>query len=239
MARSSILVVAVSVCMAGCLDRTRVNTECRWSADDARPLDVQQWPQQRHLYEDVAIAEELAIRYADHVHKERFGSDAHGGLIEGGRLRDRCMATLVNAIANTHNLTPDRVEQARADGYRDTRWDAGVLLSFACLYGLIAWATVRTISRRIPVEDGWFALAAPLLASLPVGVAAVQLFALWGALWEVIRVGNGHISSYRSARSPWAAHLPALWVAAVLVFMAAASLRYRRSRLSGKGFNDA
>jgi hypothetical protein len=231
MARSMLVAILLSVGAIACLDRTRVNNRCEWAPEAARPLDTGDRDQQRHLYDDVAIAEEVAIRSADAVHKQRFGTDAHGGLIDGGRLRDRCMAGLMTAIAAAHDLPLDRVERARADGYRDHRWDAGVLLSFTALYGIIAWALVLALSRRVPVDDGWFALAAPALASLPVGLAAVQLFALWGAMWEVVRVGNGHISRYRSAQSPWAAHRAEVWAAAMAVFLVVALLRYRRSRL--------
>ena len=233
MARSVLVAILRSGATIACLDRARVNTRCEWAFEVARPLDINDWPQQRHRYEDVAIAEDMAIRYADTVHKERVGSEGHGGLIEGGRLRERCMATLVSAIASTHQLTVDGVERARTRGYRDPRWDAAVLLSFACLYGLMAWTIVRAMARRLPAEDGWVAVAAPVLASLPIAVAAVQLFALWGAFWEVMRLGNGHVSSYRSARNPWAAHGAELWGAAVLIFLVAVALRHRRSPASG------
>lgn len=235
MTRFGLVVLSLSVCTAACIDHTRINNNCIWNPERVRDLDFSQWPQQRHLYDDVAIAEEIAIRHADAVHKERFGSFGHGGLIENGALRDRCMATLMNAIAATHDLPLDRVEQARARGYRDPRWDLAVLLSFVCLYGIAAWTVARAISRRFPTEDGgWFARVVPLLASIPIGIAGVQLFALWGAVSESIRVGNGHVSSYRSAKSPWADHQPAIVLAAVALYAVVAARRYsierRRSR---------
>jgi hypothetical protein len=201
---------------------------CEWSPETVRSLDLSDRAQQRHLYEDVQLAEELAIRYADGVHKERFGFEGHGGLIENGRLRDRCMAALMSTIAATHELPLERVSQARARGYRDPRWDLGVLLSFGCLYVFIAWAIVRTISRRFPVEDGWPAVVAPLLAAFPVGIAAFQVFALWGAGLEAIRLGNGHMSSYRAAKSPWPEHGAALSIAGATVFLMIAGLHYWR-----------
>src|SRR5262245_34079965 len=195
--RSGLVVVVLSLCAAACIDRTRVNTQCQWSPDVAGSLDLGDWPQLRHLYKDVELAEELAIRYADAVHKERYGYEGHGGLIENGRLRDECMASLMRSVAAAHDLPLATVEPARTRGYRDPRWDAGVVLSFATLYGWIAWLVVRAFARRFPIDDGWPALVAPALASLPVGVAALQLLALWGATLEAIRLGNGHVSSYR------------------------------------------
>ena len=95
------------------------------------------------------------------------------------------MAILMSTIGATHNLPAERVEEARARGYRDPRWDLGVLLSFGCLYGCLAWLIVRAISHRFPIEDGWPAIIAPVLASLPVAIAAFQLFALWGSSQSV------------------------------------------------------
>jgi hypothetical protein len=230
-AKARLTVIVACLCGAACLDRTRVNTRCEWT-EPAGALDLSDWPQQRHLFADVELAEELAIRYADTVHKDRFGTEGHGGLIENGRFRDRCMATLVSAIASSHDLPLARVEQARARGYRDPRWDAGVLLSFGCLYALMAWAIVRAIARRFPVEDGWPALVAPLVASLPVALAAFQVFTLWGGGLEAIRLGNDHVSSYRAAKSPWPGHAALLSIAAAILFLAIAALHHvsRRSR---------
>jgi hypothetical protein len=224
--RSRLVVIVLSVCVTGCLDRTRVNAQCEWSPESTSALDLTDWSKQLHLYKDVELAEELAIRYADTVHKERFGFDGHGGLIENGRLRDRCMAALMSAIAARHDLPLGRVEQARARGYRDARWDLGVLLSFACLFGLFAWIIAWAISRRFPVDEGWPALITPLLASVPIGIAALQLFTLWGAGLEAFRLGNGHVSSYRAAKSPWPAHSAALLIAGVTVFLLIAGLHY-------------
>ena len=232
--RHLLAVVAMATCLTACLDRTRVNTLCQWNPETARPLDLNDWPQQRHLYEDVAIAEELAIQYADAVHKERFGFQGHGGLIEGGRLRDRCMASLVAAIATTHGITVERVEQARARGYRDIRWDIGVLVAFLGFYLVAAWAIVGAISRRFPIDQGLFAAAMPFVASLPVGTAAFQLLTLWGAALEIVRIGNGHISSYRSAKPFMSQQKGELWLATIAIFLLVAALHLVLTRREGR-----
>jgi hypothetical protein len=241
MPRFWLAVLVLPVCMVGCLDRARVNARCEWDEKSVQTLNLNDWSQQRHLYEDVELAEELAIRYADAAYKERSGFEGHGGLIENGRLRDRCMAAFMTTIAATHNLPLEHVEQARLRGYRDQRWDFGVLSSFACLYGFIAWMIVRAISRRFPVDDGWPALVAPLLASVPIGMAAFQLFTLWGGGLEAIRLGNGHVSGYRAAKSPWADHTAALWIAGVTVFVLIAGIHYwlqkrRQRQLYSSGY---
>jgi hypothetical protein len=237
--RRPLAVLVLPLCLTACLDRTRVNTRCEWSPESGRSLDLSDWPQQRHIYDDVALAEELAIRYADAVHKERYGFQGHGGLIDSGRLRDRCMATLITAIATTHGLPEDRVQQARARGYRDIRWDVGVLVSFTLLYAVLAWLILRAIARRFPIDEGWPALVAPLVAAVPVATAAFQLLLLWGSGLEAIRLGNGHVSSYRSSKPLMSEHKGALWMASVAVFLITAALHRfsqthdRRRRFTG------
>ena len=215
----AVTLAALAAAVAGCLDRTRVNTTCQWTPERAGALDVAVWPQQRHLYADVEIAEELAIRYADAVHRERFGYGGHGGLIENGRLRDRCMATLLGAIASTHRLSLERVVRARERGYRDPRWDVGVVLSFVVLYGVAAWRILRSLSRRFSAEERWPAAIATVLLAIPVGILAYQLLALWGGALEAFRLGNGHVSSYRAAKSPWMGHGAALSAASAVLFL--------------------
>jgi hypothetical protein len=75
MARFWLALFVLPMCVVGCLDRARVNTRCEWDEQSVRALDLNDWSQLRHLYQDVELAEELAIRYADEVHKERFGFD--------------------------------------------------------------------------------------------------------------------------------------------------------------------
>ena len=229
------LVLLVS-CLTACLDRTRVNSRCEWSPDSLRALDSSNWLQQRHLYADVELAEELAIRYADAKYKERTSFYGHGGLIDGGRLRDSCMASLVRSVAQAHSLTAEQVERARARGYRNPLWDAGVLLSFVGIYGLLAWLVAGQLTRRIPPEEDGLAIIAPLLLSLPIGILAYQFFAIWGGALETCRLGNGHVSSYRSAKPPWPQHSVALVTGAVVVFLivaAARRLMVRRSATPG------
>jgi hypothetical protein len=227
-ARSWLAVIVLSVCVSGCLDRTRVNEQCQWRPDSAGALDLTRANEQRHLYDDVELAEELAIRNADAIYKQRFGSYGHGGLIENGRLRERCMASLLSAVAAAHELRVEQVEHARARGYRDPRWDLGVLLSFGCLYGLLAWQIVRALSRRFPPDEGGEGLIASLLVSVPAGLTAFQLFMLWGGAFEAVRLGNGHVSSYRMARNPWPAHSGTLLIAGIMVFLLIAGLHHWR-----------
>ena len=82
----------------GCIDRSRVNTECEWMGDSAFPIEPQHADHQKHLVGDAHLAEELAIRHADAEHGRRFGVEHHGGLLDGGRFRGECLARMFRAI---------------------------------------------------------------------------------------------------------------------------------------------
>jgi hypothetical protein len=211
--------------MSACLDRSRVNERCDWTESPAA-LDLADWPQQVHLYKDTELADELAIRYADRQFKERYGHYGRGGLIEDGRFRERCTDSLLVSIAATHRLPLETVKQARARGYRDARWDAGVLLSFASLYGLLAWVVVRKMSRGFLADEQRAALVVSLLTSIPVALLGFQLFSIWGGTLEAFRIGNGHMSTYRAAKSPWPSHSMSLLVGAVTIFLLITVLYY-------------
>jgi hypothetical protein len=180
MARWILVSDVLLLCVVGCIDRTRVNARCEWNPDALGALDLRDQQQEQHLDDDVELATELAVRYADSMHKQLFGYEGHGGLIEGGRLRDRCMATLVSAIATAHKVPLDRVIEARTSGRRPLAWDAAVMLLFAVFYVCISWVITRPISRRFPVDEGWPALAAPVIASIGISAAGSQLGGLWG-----------------------------------------------------------
>ena len=52
-------------CAGGCLPQGRINAVCRWT-DDAATLAPPGNPSRRtHLIEDVRVAKDLGIRYAD------------------------------------------------------------------------------------------------------------------------------------------------------------------------------
>jgi hypothetical protein len=222
--------VVVLLCVVGCVDRTRVNARCEWNPDADGTLDLRDRQQERHLDDDVELATELAVRYADSMHKQLFGYEGHGGLIEGGRLRDRCIATLLSAIATVHKVPLDRVMEARTRGRRPLAWDASVMLLFAVFYVCISWVIARPISRRFSVDEGWPSLAAPVIASFGISAAGSQLGGLWGNVMEMIRVGNDHLSGYRASWNPWDEHLVEIYVAGVILFLLTAAVRYQLDR---------
>jgi len=229
------VVLVASIGVIGCIDRARVNERCEWSQEAADSLNLSDRQLERHLDRDVELATDLAVRYADAVGKQRFGSEGHGGLIDGGQLRDRCMATLLSAVATTHHVPPDRVAAVRTRGRRPIAWDVMVIVLFACLYAVVSWPVAGAISRRFPPDEGWAALVAPATASVGISLLAIGLFDLWALAFEIVRLGNDHLSGYRASWSPWSGHLTALYIGGIALFVAAAGCRHRFTRRAPSG----
>ena len=62
-------VIPLLLCVAGCITRPGMNSDCQWPPEQARPLDLRNGSDRRHLIEDVELAEELAVRYNDRWQK--------------------------------------------------------------------------------------------------------------------------------------------------------------------------
>ena len=209
----------------GCIDRARVNSRCEWSPDTLGALLLSNPQYEQHLARDIELATELAVRYADSFH------NGHGGYVEGGRARDRCMASLLSEIAARHEVPREVINKVRARGDRPVEWDVMVVLLFGVVYACISAVITRSISRRFPSDEGWPALAAPAIASLGVSALGLLVFQLWAMILEVVRVGNGHLSGYRASWNPWTDHLITLYIAGVSIFLVIASVRHGHDRL--------
>ncbi len=183
----------------GCIARDRVNTACQWTGDAAFPLDPRDPAHRAHLAGDAHLAEELAIRYADAEHGRRFGVGHHGGLLEGGRVRQRCLSQMLHAIESAHGVTSDRIQVAR--GQRNGTYDVAVTLLFLPFYALAAALAARSLRRRFSTRDRAMRWATTGLTSVAAALLGSQAFRLWGGVWEAIRVGNGHMAGIRAASS--------------------------------------
>ena len=210
--------VATYVQCPGCVARTRVNTDCAWTGDVAFRLDPQDAAHRRHLVEDAQLAEELGIRYADTEFGRRAGTAHHGGLLEGGRVRNECLARLFQTIERQHGVTPGQVDAAR--GVRSPTYDAAVGTLFLPFYVLGAVLVCRRVTRRFSSDERAARTVAIGLGSVATALAGAQVFRLWGGVWEAIRVGNGHMTSIRAASAnAWIHHHAGLdIVAGLLIF---------------------
>ena len=208
---------ATYVTCPGCIDRTRINSACEWTGDTAFGIDPRHAAHQKHLVSDAHIAEELAIRHADAEAGRRFGVEGHGGLIDGGRLTRECLSRMLHAIENNHGVRSEQVRLAR--GQRNWPFDVAVSLLFLPLYLLGAIAASRWLSRRFPSDERIARLVAMGTASVAVSFLGLQCLQLWGTAWEMVRVGNDHISSIRAAsQNGWMHHVDGQLIGGILLF---------------------
>jgi len=205
----------VTVMAAGGCARRPTNDDCEWPPEPPLSLDLAKKADQQHLWDDVAFAEELSIRY----------SDAQRGPAYG-RLGRQCVEPLLRTIASTHRVALEQVHRAR--GHRNKYADGAVVLAFASFYTFIAGALVRRIRRRFD-DSAAAAFVALIMSSFALSAAGVQVGELWAVLIEMIRVGNDHLGG-RGLRIPWIHHRLELFAGGVLLFwlMTALSLSSRR-----------
>ena len=137
------------------------------------------------------------------------------------------MAKLFREIGRNHGTSGEEVR--RSLGRRRVSFDLSVMLSFAVLYGWGASLVARWLCRVYGPREGLITVAVmTVLAALLLGVAAVMVGEAWSLLWEMYRLGNGHMS-YRAERIPWVQHRVELFVAAIAVFLLIAGFHRRRA----------
>jgi hypothetical protein len=215
--------LALLLCLPGCVARDRLNADCRWSGDAARPLDLNDRRDDRHLIDDVTLAEELAIRAADVRRGHRSGR--YDGDATYAAARESCMDALFDAIVASHHLAPTEVH-ARL-GKRVLRVDVLIVGLFAGWYALAVLAITRYLGIGYSRERRLASLAAMLAASIAASAVGIVAGELWSLLAEGYRVSSNNHMSYRAVRIPWTHHRPAIFAAGVILFWIVA-LRPRR-----------
>jgi hypothetical protein len=206
----------------GCIERDRVNATCEWKGDTAFPTDPQNASHQSHLVADAQLAEELAVRYADASfnrgpRRDRRFSVEHVAMGKG-RVRSECLSRMFQAIETSHAVTSEQVDIAR--GQRNRTFDLAAGLLFLPLYSLGAAIACHRLHRRFLSDERYVRLAATGLSSVVVSSLGLQGLRLWLGVWEVVRVGNGHMGSIRAASyTRWPLHeLEAQFVASMVLF---------------------
>ena len=140
---------------------------------------------------------------------------------------------MLHAVEQHHQVTPEQVAIARAQ--RDLRFDVAVTLLFVPFYVLAAIGACRWVFRRFSPEERAARRVGLTTLSLAVSLLGIQLLRLWAAVWETIRVGNGHIGTgiRSAAAAKWAHEVfdEQLIVAIVLFWLIA--LAYHRIASAG------
>lgn len=211
------LAVAVLV-SAGCVPASRLNADCTWTRHQNGSLDLSGAADRRHLAQDLIVAEELAVRYADaRVPPPR------------GPTRDTCLAQLTATIARDHALTAAEVEAYR--GRRDGWWDAALFVVLGLAFSVMVRTLVGVIRERF---DSPHASAVVLVcAALPVALVGVAAGEWISLVAEGVRVSNlSHLSGFRGERIPWRHHRLEIAAASVALFtvVAVASVWWTRPR---------
>jgi len=219
--RARLVIVMLSILgTGGCVRRDGSNSDCKW------PGETPNYPvSARHLSADAEFAEDLAIRYAD----AHFGLRSPNPSEQYGAERDRCKERLFDEIGKEHGVPVDQVSGSL--GQNRAYIDIAEVLPFALLYSLAAIVAARNIlCRYAPDEDGWApGIIMALFASLALAAGSTMLGEVWNWLVETHRIGNNHMS-YRADRLFWPKDRFELFVAALLIFWAAAINAARRMR---------
>lgn len=197
-----IAVVFTCLCLAACNRREGLNFGCAWVQDPPFRADFRNESHQRHLLEDIAVAEELAIRHGDHIAGWRlvdtFGVvTRHGGIRnrDAGRLaREECKTRLLSTIVAVHEVTAadlDAVRPRLEERGTDLPVTIPMIIGFSfALRGFLRWLRNRFD------RDEWAGWAiATVLGSIAITAMVLALGAAWAVAVEIVRVGNEHLAS--------------------------------------------
>jgi hypothetical protein len=216
MARNLVLSCVMLLCCIGCEPRAGMNSSCIWPFEPVSLIDSSRDSDRRHLVDDVRIAEELGIRYADGKGKLRPDSL---------QIRSGCEDRLFAAIAHAHGLSLTQVLQAR-QRLGDATFDWVATLPMVLIYVIGSWAMAGWFARRFS-RDGWVALVGAGLVSVMITITVMMVgTSLEGVVW-MLRMASTH-ASYRALRPTWMGeHRLNLFIVGIVVFWIVARVRYR------------
>ena len=208
------------LCVVGCLPQARTNAACRWTDDAATPAPPGDASRRAHLMEDVRVAKDLGIRYAD-ASAGRMDTPAWH------RAQAWCTERSFAEIMSRHRVS--RAEITALAGDRELWIDLlAVFLPMAVLFLAASRIIVARIAGGYDRQDrGLAALVLVVVAPVAAG-AAVALAQIWGVIVEQLRLRGDHIS-YRAFELPASRHGWAVWGAA-MALLAGVIVAERRKR---------
>ena len=202
-----LLLLIITITLTGCArpgDHPS-SSNCVWTEDGNRSLNLTKMSDRRHLRFDAATAEDVAIRWAD----KNFGH-----LPEWDQRCAECRETLFQGVAKHHGVDAGIVRQYSLE--RDAVADAAVILSFGILYVIAAYILTGRILRRFPPGESGF-LIMTLTMAIGVSLVGVLLGGLWSIVIETLRLNSGHLS-YRMNRIPFRQYWAVVFVCCFIVF---------------------
>lgn len=183
-----------------------------------------EWPEkvstERSLREQVQVAEDLAIRFAD----------AHGETPQWRTNRESCETTLFGRIANERGVTVAVVLDAR-QSLTDRPFDWPVNLPMGVLTIALGWGWGRWVTRRFAVDERLLASLAVAVGAVAIAFAIVAVGQIWAGAIETWRIGNGHLS-YRALRIPWQHHRIITFMLATVTVLFISAIEVRRRGLT-------
>lgn len=232
-----VTVAVLRVTCPGCVDQSRANSNCEWTADRRFPIDVNNRAQWRHLVSDAQLAEEIAIRYGDAkfyrwafpIRTETSGpiqtSDTHADNV---RAQLACLARLNAAIENIHGVTS--LQRTVASRQRNALFDSLVILSFLPVYAVGVRRVCERFGNVLRAEAPSVRLSANAIGSIVFSGVGLGLFRVWQPLMDGVRTGNpdGHGGFRAAAENYWSSPFVVSWLTAGAIlfwFVAFASRR--------------
>lgn len=151
-----IVLLAITVTLTACArpGDDPISTNCVWTEEDNRSLNLENAADRRHLRYDAITAEDMAIRWADQY---------YGHTPEWERRCNECMEALLRGVAGNHRVEVALARQYRLD--RDIILDSIVFLGFGALYAVAAYIFAGHIRRRFPPGEIGFWIMTPIMAA--------------------------------------------------------------------------
>ena len=190
-----------------------VSSNCSWTEDDNRTLNLEYFADRRHLRNDAVTAEDMAVRWADQHFHLRPEWDARCY---------ECAQSLFSGVASHHGVDVNLVRQYSRQ--RDLIADSVTILSFGLLYLAAVYYLVGKIRRRFTVDESinfWIMTAAMSVGASLVGVL---VGGLWSIVIETYRLNSAHLS-YRMNLIPFRQHWLVFLLCLLLAFWLIALIR--------------
>jgi len=190
-----------------------VSSNCSWTEEDNRTLNLEHFADRRHLRNDAVTAEDVAIRWADQHFYLR---------PEYGARRDECMESLFKGVASHHGVDVALVVQYSRQ--RDIVADSVTILSFGLIYLAAIYYLVGRIRRRFSADESINFWVMTAVMSVGASLVGVLVGGLWSIVIETYRLNSAHLS-YRMNLIPFRQYWFVFLLCLVLAFWLIALIR--------------
>ena len=197
-----------------------VSSNCLWSEDDYRTLNLGNLTDRRHLRDDAVTAEDIAIRWADKYFHLRPEYEARC---------DECMESLFKGVASHHGVEVDLVRQYSRQ--RDILADSVTILSFGLLYLAAVYYLVGKMRQRFSADESLNFWIMVIVISVGASLVGLLVGNLWSIVIETYRLNSAHLS-YRMNRIPFRQYWYVYLLCGVMGFWLIAFIRSRHPQIT-------